>query len=430
MALKECLKKEAANAYELTVSVDGEIFEKAINKVYKKQVKKINIPGFRKGKAPRHIIERMYGTEVFYDDAMQECYPDALYEAAKEQGLEIVAVEKLEAIEAGKDGFTFKTDIIVKPTLTVDGYKGFEIEKKSTEVTDELVDEEIEKVRDRNSRMVTVEDRAAEIGDTVVFDFEGFTDGVPFEGGKAENYSLALGSGNFIPGFEEQLVGHSTGEEFSINVTFPEEYQAEELKGKDAEFKINLHEIKTKELPEVDDEFVKDVSDKETLDEYKVQLRAEIAKRLADEAEKDVDNQISEKLIALATDEIPEAMYDNQASDMVRDFDMRLRSQGMDLNTYMQYMGTDVNGLKAMYKDEAEKRVKLRLVLEAIAAQENIEVTEEVLDAEYGKMAEAYKMDVEKVKAAVPADSLTEDLKVLWNRPTAASVPTIFIQDC
>ena len=412
MALKECLKKEAANAYELTVSVDGETFEKAINKVYKKQVKKINIPGFRKGKAPRHIIERMYGTEVFYDDAMQECYPDALYEAAKEQGLEIVAVEKLEAIEAGKDGFTFKTDIIVKPTLTVDGYKGFEIEKKSTEVTDELVDEEIEKVRDRNSRMVTVEDRAAEIGDTVVFDFEGFTDGVPFEGGKAENYSLALGSGNFIPGFEEQLVGHSTGEEFSINVTFPEEYQAEELKGKDAEFKINLHEIKTKELPEVDDEFVKDVSDKETLDEYKVQLRAEIAKRLADEAEKDVDNQVSEKLIALATDEIPEAMYDNQASDMVRDFDMRLRSQGMDLNTYMQYMGTDVNGLKAMYKDEAEKRVKLRLVLEAIAAQENIEVTEEDLDAEYGKMAEAYKMDVEKVKAAVPADSLTEDLKV------------------
>ena len=412
MALKDINKKEAANAYELTVSVDGEIFEKAINKVYKKQVKKINIPGFRKGKAPRHIIERMYGTEVFYDDAMQECYPDALYEAAKEQGLEIVAVEKLEAIEAGKDGFTFKTDIIVKPTLTVDGYKGFEIEKKSTEVTDELVYEEIEKVRDRNSRMVTVEDRAAEIGDTVVFDFEGFTDGVPFEGGKAENYSLALGSGNFIPGFEEQLVGHSTGEEFSINVTFPEEYQAEELKGKDAEFKINLHEIKTKELPEVDDEFVKDVSDKETLDEYKVQLRAEIAKRLADEAEKDVDNQISEKLIALATDEIPEAMYDNQASDMVRDFDMRLRSQGMDLNTYMQYMGTDVNGLKAMYKDEAEKRVKLRLVLEAIAAQENIEVTEEVLDAEYGKMAEAYKMDVEKVKAAVPADSLTEDLKV------------------
>ncbi len=412
MALKECTKKEEANAYEMVVSVDGETFGKAINKVYKKEVKKINIQGFRKGKAPRRIIEKMYGTEVFYDDAMQDCYPEALYAAAEEAGVKIVAVESLEAIEASAEGFTFKAQVIVEPEMEIDGYKGIEIEKKSTEVTDELVDEEIEKVRDRNSRMVTVEDRAAENGDTVVIDFEGFTDGVPFEGGKAENYSLSLGSGNFIPGFEEQVVGHSTGEEFSINVTFPEEYQAEELKGKDAEFKINLHEIKTKELPEVDDEFVKDVSDKETLDEYKVQLRAEIAKRLADEAEKDVDNQVSEKLIALATDEIPEAMYDNQASDMVRDFDMRLRSQGMDLNTYMQYMGTDVNGLKAMYKDEAEKRVKLRLVLEAIAAQENIEVTEEDLDAEYGKMAEAYKMDVEKVKAAVPADSLTEDLKV------------------
>ena len=412
MALKDINKKEAANAYELTVTVDGETFEKAINKVYKKQVKKINIPGFRKGKAPRHIIERMYGTEVFYDDAMQECYPDALYEAAKEKELEIVAVEKLEAIEAGKDGFTFKTDILVKPTLTVDGYKGLEIEKKSTEVTDELVDAEIEKVRDRNSRMVVVEDRAAENGDTVVIDFEGFADGVPFEGGKAENYSLALGSGNFIPGFEEQVVGHSTGEEFTIDVTFPEEYQAEELKGKDAQFKIKLHEIKTKELPEVDDEFVKDVSDKETLDEYKAQLREEVAKRLTEEADKDVDNQISEKLIALATEEIPEAMFDNQASDMVRDFDMRLRSQGMDLNTYMQYMGTDVNGLKGMYRDEAEKRVKLRLALEAIAKQENIEVTEADLDEEYGKMAEAYKMEADKVKAAVPADSLTEDLKV------------------
>ena len=412
MALKEIVKKDAANAYELVVTVDGEVFEKAINKVYKKQVKSINIPGFRKGKAPRHIIERMYGKEVFYDDAMQDCYPDALYEAAKEQGLEIVAVESLEALEAGKEGFTFKTSIVVKPSLTVEGYKGLEIEKKSTEVTDELVDEEIEKVRDRNSRLVTVEDRAAENGDTVVIDFEGFVDGEAFEGGKSEHYNLSLGSGNFIPGFEEQVVGHSTGEEFSIFVNFPEDYQAENLKGREAEFKINLHEIKTKELPEVDDEFVKDVSDKETLDEYKAELREEIAKRLADEAEKDVDNQISEKLIALAQEEIPEAMFDNQANDMVRDFEMRLRSQGMDMKTYMQYMGMDVAALKDMYRDEAEKRVKLRLVLEAVARQEGIEVTEADLDEEYTKMAEAYKMEVEKVKAAVPAESLTEDLKV------------------
>lgn len=412
MALKEFTKKEAANSYELVVTVDGETFEKAINKVYKKQVKSINIPGFRKGKAPRHIIEKMYGTEVFYDDAMQDCYPDALYEAAKEQNLEIVAVEKLEAVEAGKEGFTFKTDIIVKPTLEVEGYKGFEIEKKSTEVTEELIDEEIDKVRDRNSRMVTVEGRAAQNGDTAVIDFEGFVDGVAFEGGKAEKYSLSLGSGNFIPGFEEQVVGHEAGEEFSINVNFPEDYQAEELKGKEAEFKIKLHELKEKELPEVDDEFVKDVSEKETVAEYRDELKETIAARLKDEAEKDVDNQISEKLIELAQGDIPEQMYDNQANDMVRDFEMRLRSQGMDPKMYMQYMGMDMAALKNMYMDEAEKRVKLRLVLEAIAKQENLEVTEADLEDEYSKMAEAYKVEVEQAKASVPADSLSEDIKV------------------
>ncbi len=412
MALKEFTKKEAANSYELVVTVDGETFEKAINKVYKKQVKSINIPGFRKGKAPRHIIEKMYGTEVFYDDAMQDCYPDALYEAAKEQNLEIVAVEKLEAVEAGKEGFTFKTDIIVKPTLEVEGYKGFEIEKKSTEVTEELIDEEIDKVRDRNSRMVTVEGRAAQNGDTAVIDFEGFVDGVAFEGGKAEKYSLSLGSGNFIPGFEEQVVGHEVGEEFSINVNFPEDYQAEELKGKEAEFKIKLHELKEKELPEVDDEFVKDVSEKETVAEYRDELKETIAARLKDEAEKDVDNQISEKLIELAQGDIPEQMYDNQANDMVRDFEMRLRSQGMDPKMYMQYMGMDMAALKNMYMDEAEKRVKLRLVLEAIAKQENLEVTEADLEDEYSKMAETYKVEVEQAKASVPADSLSEDIKV------------------
>lgn len=412
MALKEFTKKETANSYELVVTVDGETFEKAINKVYKKQVKSINIPGFRKGKAPRHIIEKMYGTEVFYDDAMQDCYPDALYEAAKEQNLEIVAVEKLEAVEAGKEGFTFKTDIIVKPTLEVEGYKGFEIEKKSTEVTEELIDEEIDKVRDRNSRMVTVEGRAAQNGDTAVIDFEGFVDGVAFEGGKAEKYSLSLGSGNFIPGFEEQVVGHEAGEEFSINVNFPEDYQAEELKGKEAEFKIKLHELKEKELPEVDDEFVKDVSEKETVAEYRDELKETIAARLKDEAEKDVDNQISEKLIELAQGDIPEQMYDNQANDMVRDFEMRLRSQGMDPKMYMQYMGMDMAALKNMYMDEAEKRVKLRLVLEAIAKQENLEVTEADLEDEYSKMAETYKVEVEQAKASVPADSLSEDIKV------------------
>ena len=412
MALKECTKKEEANAYELVVSVDGETFEKAINKVYKKEVKKINIQGFRKGKAPRRIIEKMYGTEVFYDDAMQDCYPEALYAAAEEAGVKIVAVESLEAIEASAEGFTFKAQVIVEPEMEIDGYKGIEIEKKSTEVTDELIEKEIEQVRERNSRLVTVEDRAAENGDTAVIDFEGFVDGEAFEGGKSEGYNLSLGSGNFIPGFEEQIVGHKAGEEFSIFVNFPEEYQAEKLQGKEAEFKIVLHEIKTKELPEVDDEFVQDVSDKETLDEYKEELRETVGKRLVDEAEKDVDDKIAEKLMELAQGEIPEAMYENQTNEMIREFEGRLRSQGLDMDTYMRYMGMDVNALKGMYRTDAEKRVKLRLALETIAKKENIEVTEADLDEEYGKLAETYKMDVDKVKAAIAADSLTEDIRV------------------
>ena len=414
MALKECTKKEEANTYELTVEVDGETFERAVNTVYKKQVKNINIQGFRKGKAPRRIIEKMYGSEVFYEDAMQDCYPDALYEAAKEKDLKIVAVNSLEAIEAGKDGFTFKTVIVVEPTLDIDGYKGFEIEKKSTEVTDELVDEEINKVRERNSRLVEVEGRAAKNGDTAVIDFEGFVDGEAFEGGKAEGYSLALGSGNFIPGFEEQVEGHEVGEEFTITVNFPDDYQAENLKGKEAEFKIKLHELKEKELPEVDDDFVKDVSDKDTLDEYKEELKTEIEGRLKDEAQKDIDDQIATKLIDLAQGDIPEAMYENQVNEMMRDFEMRLRQQGMniDMKTYMQYMGMEESTVREMYREEAEKKVKLRLALQAIAVKENVEVTDADIEDEYSKMAEAYKMDVAQVKAAIPADSLTEDIKV------------------
>lgn len=412
MALKECTKKEQANSYEVIVEVDGETFEKAVEAVYKKQVKRINIQGFRKGKAPRRIIEKMYGSEVFYEDAMQDCYPEALYDASKEANIKIVKVESLEALEAGKEGFTFKAEVIVEPEIEIDNYKGIEVEKLSTEVTDELVDEEIEKVRDRNSRIVTVDDRPAQDGDTVVIDFDGYVDGEQFDGGMAENYNLVLGSNSFIPGFEEQIVGHSTDEEFSIIVTFPESYQVEELAGEEAEFKIKLHEIKTKEFPEVDDEFVKDVSEKETLDEYKEELKETIAERLKDDAEKDVNDKIADSLIELVEGDIPEAMFDNQTNEMIRDFDMRLRSQGMDMKTYMEYMGMTNDSLKEAYREGAEKRVKLRLALEAIARKEGLEATEEDINAEYEKLSEAYKTDLEKVKSSIPAENLAEDIKV------------------
>ena len=404
--------KTETNTYELTVAVEKEVFAAAVSKVYKKQVKSINVPGFRKGKAPRNIIEKMYGADVFYDDAMQECYPEALDAAAKEAEIKIVAVTNVEVETVSADGFTFKATCVVEPEIEINDYKGIEIEKKSTEVTDELVNEELDRVRERNSRMVSVEDRAAQMGDVTVIDFEGFVDGVAFEGGKAENFNLELGSGNFIPGFEEQLVGHNTDEEFTIDVTFPEEYHSDELKGKAAQFKITIHEIKVKELPEVDDEFVKDVSDKDTLDEYKAELKENIAKRLEADAEKDVDDQLVEKVLEKVEGEIPEAMYDNEVNTMLREMDMRLRSQGMDLNTYMQYTGMNPESVKEMYLPEAQKRVKMRLALEKIVKLENITATEEEIDAEYSRLAEAYQMEADKVKEALPLDAISQDLAV------------------
>lgn len=410
MSLKNSTKTKE-NTYEVEVSVDAETFAKAVNKAYKKQVKNINVPGFRKGKAPKSIIEKMYGEGVFYEDAMQDCYPEALDAAAKEAELNVIAVDSLEAIDASKDGFTFKATVITYPVIDINDYKGITVTKKSTRVTKKLIDEEIEKVRDRNSRMVTVEQGEVVDGDMVVIDFEGMKDGEPFEGGKAENYNLKIGSGNFIPGFEEQIIGHKTGEEFTISVKFPEDYQAEELKGADAEFKINLHEIKRKELPELDDEFVKDVSDKETLDEYKEEVKETVKKRLEEEQKKDIEDQVITKLCDSVEGEIPEQMYDNAVNEMVQEFDMRLRSQGMDFNTYMQYMGATPDTIKEMYRPDAERRVKLRLALEKIAEKEGFEITSEELDAEYSRLAEQYKMDVEEVKKAINDESLSADLK-------------------
>lgn len=412
MSLKLSTKKEDANTYEVEVEVDGETFKKAIEKAFRAQVKKIAVPGFRKGKAPRAIIEKMYGEDIFYEDAMQDCYPDALEDASKEAGIKIVSVKSLEATYVSREGFTFKAVVVVEPEVEIKDYKGIEIEKISTEVTEEMIDDEIESVRERNSRMVTVDDRAAELGDTVVIDFEGFADGEAFEGGKAENYNLELGSGNFIPGFEEQLVGHNTDEEFTIDVKFPEEYQNEGLKGKDAQFKIKLHEIKKKELPEVDDEFVKDVSEKDTVAEYREELKEQIAHRLEHQAEHDFEDKLTAAILDKVEGEIPEEMYDNEVNNMLREMDMRLRSQGMDLETYMKYTGMELASVKEMYKAEAEKRVKMRLALEKIAKLENITPSQEDIDAEYEKMAKSYNMTADQVKDVIPAESITEDLAV------------------
>lgn len=401
------------NKHELVVEVDGKTFTDAVNSVYRKEVKKISIPGFRKGKAPKAIIEKMYGEGVFYDDAIENIYPTALADAVEEAKLDVVAVDNVSVEEVGKDGLTFKAVVVVKPEVEISDYEGIQVTPKSTEVTEELVNEEIDKQRDKNSRLVTVEDRPAQNGDITVIDFEGFVDGEPFEGGKAENFNLTLGSGQFIPGFEEQIVGKNTGDEFTIKVTFPEEYQVDELAGKESEFKIKLHEIKAKELPEFDNDFVMDVSDKETVEEYKAQVADELAEKLQKESDADVENQLIAKLCELLKGEIPEAMYDNKVNDMMREFDMRLRSQGLDMNTYLQYMGMDAEAVKNSYKPEAEKRVKLRLALEKIAQQQGFtDVSDEDLEAEYSRLADTYKMDIDKVKAAIPADELKKDIAV------------------
>ena len=352
----------------------------------------------------------MYGSEVFYEDAMQDCYPDALYEAAKEAGIKIVSVETLEAIEASKEGFSFKASVVVEPEMEINNYLGIEVTKKSTEVTDELVDEEIEKVRDRNSRMVTVDDRAAQNDDVAVIDFEGFVDGEAFEGGKAENYNLKLGSGNFIPGFEEQVVGHSAGEEFDVNVTFPTEYQAAELAGKAAVFKIKLHEVKYKELPALDDELAKDCSEYDTLDEFKASIRKNNQEQLDKQDDLAVENALVDQVIESMEGEIPQAMYDVRMDEMVNDFAFRVEQQGLRLEDYLKYMGQSMEQFRAAFMPQAEKQVKIGLALEAVAAAEHIEASEDEINAEIKRIADQYKMEEDKVRELINLEDLKQDL--------------------
>ena len=411
MALKSSNKVET-NRYELVVEIDGETFMKAVDAVYKREVKKINIPGFRKGKAPRRLIEKEYGEGVFYEDAIKNLYPAAIVAAADEAGLKMIKDKvDLDIEEAGKDGLVFKAVITVEPEVSIDGYKGLEYEPVSLEVTDEDVEEEIKKVQKRNSRLVSVEDQAAENEDIAVIDFKGLLDGEAFEGGTAENYSLTLGSGAFIPGFEDQVIGHKAGEEFTIDVTFPEDYQAEELKGKAVQFEIKLHEVKKHELPEVDDEFVKDVSEFDTVDEYKADLRTKLEENREGEAENSKESQLSEKLIELIEAEIPEAMYENQLDSIVDEFEMNLRSQGLDLNTYMQYTGLTEDKLRDTYRSRAEAQVKLRLALRKIAELENMKPSEEDIEAKYNELAETYKVDVARIKAVFGPNEVGGDIE-------------------
>lgn len=412
MSLKSTTQVEK-NRYQLEVLVDAEEFEKAIDAAYHKERKKIAIPGFRKGKAPRKFIEKYYGENVFYDEAINAVYPGALEQAIEEAKLEMIEDKvDFDLVSAGKDGLVFKATITTKPEVEIEGYKGIPATKKIAAVTDADVDAEIEKVRDRNSRMVTVEDREAQNGDTAVIDFDGYVDGEAFAGGKAENYSLQLGSGQFIPGFEDQIVGHKTGDEFDVNVQFPDDYGAKELAGKDAVFKIKLHEIKMKELPQVDDDFVKDVSEFDTLDAYRADIKEKLEKAREAQAKDDLDNKLIDEVVSKLKAEIPQAMFENKINEDIRDFSYRLQSQGLNIDTYMQYTGQDKNSIRDQFRPQAERQVKLRLALEKIAELENIVPSDEDVEKEYTKLAEGYKMDLEKVKAIIRKEDLAKDIAV------------------
>jgi len=392
----EKLEKSMA---KLTIEASAEDFAAAIDKAYKKNRNKIAMPGFRKGKAPRKMIEKMYGAGVFFEDAANIIIPDAYADAAKESGLEIVAQPEIDVVqvEAGKP-FIFTATVAVKPEVTLGEYKGIEVEKKTVEVTEEDITAEIDSVRERNSRMITVDDRATKDGDTVVIDFDGYVDGEQFEGGKAEDYSLVLGSHSFIDNFEEQLVGKNIGDEVEVNVTFPEQYQAEELQGKPAVFKVKIKEIKVKELPEADDEFAQDVSDFETLAEYKEDLKKKLEESKQAALDREKEEAVITKIIENAQMDIPEPMVDAQTRQMTQEFAQRIQSQGLSIEQYMQFTGLTPQKMVEELKPQALKRIQSRLVLEAVAAAENIEATEEDIQKEIETMASMYQMEADKLK--------------------------------
>lgn len=405
--------KTEANTYELEVSADAAQFEDAIEKAYRKAKKNIAVNGFRKGSVPRKMVEKLYGENVFFEDAVNELVPTVVASAVEEANIELVDAPSINVKSISKaEGVVFTVSCTTKPEVEISDYKGIAVKKVVEEVTDEKIDKAIEALRERNGRMVTVEDRAAENGDVAVIDFEGFKDGVAFDGGSEKNYELTLGSGQFVPGFEEQIVGKKPGEEFTINVTFPENYQMKELAGQPTEFKIKLHELRAKELPELDDEFVKDATDFDTLDELKADYRKKLEENAEKSAETAAENQIFEALIGKMTVEVPQAMYDIQIDDMVRNFEMQLSQQGLSLDMYLTYMGLEMDDFRKTFAERAEKDVKVRLALEKVAELENVEISDEQIEEEYAKIAEQYNMPVDQVKKYVTVKGLKSDMMV------------------
>lgn len=412
MSLKATNNVET-NKYELEIEISAEDFEAAIEKAYLKARKNIAMPGFRKGKAPIKLIEKEYGEQVFFEDAVNLLYAPVVNGAVEESGLELVTRPEVEVTEISKEnGVKLKATCITKPEVEVKDYKGIEVEKVVNPVTDEDINKQLDALREKNVTVETVDDRAAENGDDVVIDFEGFKDDVAFEGGKAEDFTLSLGSGQFIPGFEDQIVGHNAGEDFDINVTFPEEYQVKELAGAPAVFKIKLKSISKKVMPELDDDMVKDSTEFDTVDEYKADVKKKLEEANEKHADSEVEAKIFDKVIENMTAEIPQVMFDNRVNEMISELEQRLAPQGISLDLYMQYTGQTIDTVKKAYAEQAEKQVKLRLALEKIAKLENIEVTEDELKAEFDKLAEAYKLDVDQIKQFIHDDDLKKDIAV------------------
>ena len=407
-------EKTDKGVWTLQFSVDKDTFAKAVSDSFRKNSGKITVPGFRKGKAPRAVVEKMYGKGYFYEDAFNAVLPDAFEAALKDSKLDMVGQPDFDVVSVSdEDGVVFSAKVSVKPEVKIEGYLGIEAEKKVVPVTDEEVDQEIKTLQERNSRETDLDEGGkAEMGDICTIDFDGSVDGVPFDGGKGSDYPLKLGSGNFIPGYEEQVAGHTLNETFDVKVSFPEDYHVKELAGKPAVFKTTIHKIQHIELPALDDDFAKDFTEFDTFDEYRKDVRAKIEKRHGEEADSEFENAVLDQLIEKTDAEIPETMFVAETENFVRDYDNRLRMQGLDLKTYFQYTGMDLDKLRAQLRPQAEKQVRLRLALEKIAELEKLEATQDDIDGEIQRIADAYQMKVEDVRKAVPVDSVAEDMKV------------------